>query len=131
MTATNIVASKYLHGQLDTPERETGVRQLVGRAAQAIQDWGVTSFLFQRVEERAGAVEADLLVGGAGDVELRAVELGVRAMERLRLADDQPEIERAADARLPAHARAVRNQRRHVLAVAREQHLGHGVNSGR
>ena len=25
MTATNIVASKYLHGQLDTPERETGV----------------------------------------------------------------------------------------------------------
>ncbi len=31
MTATNIVASKYLHGQLGTPERETGVRQLVGR----------------------------------------------------------------------------------------------------
>ncbi len=29
MTATNIVASKYLHGQLGTPERETGVRQLV------------------------------------------------------------------------------------------------------
>ena len=28
MTATNIVASKYLHGQLGTPERETGVRQL-------------------------------------------------------------------------------------------------------
>ena len=26
MTATNIVASKYLHGQLGTPERETGVR---------------------------------------------------------------------------------------------------------
>src|SRR6266487_1465240 len=31
MTATNIVASKYLHGQMDTPERETGVRQLVQR----------------------------------------------------------------------------------------------------
>ncbi len=29
MTATNIVASKYLHGQMGTPERETGVRQLV------------------------------------------------------------------------------------------------------
>ncbi len=26
MTATNIVASKYLHGQLGTPQRETGVR---------------------------------------------------------------------------------------------------------
>ena len=27
MTATNIVASKYLHGQMDTAERETGVRR--------------------------------------------------------------------------------------------------------
>src|SRR5260370_35925907 len=34
MTATNIVASKYLHGKLGTPERETGVRQLVRRAAE-------------------------------------------------------------------------------------------------
>ncbi|MGA8539242.1 MAG: vitamin B12-dependent ribonucleotide reductase, partial [Terriglobales bacterium] len=31
MTATNIVASKYLHGQIGTDERETGVRQLVAR----------------------------------------------------------------------------------------------------
>src|SRR5208283_2706855 len=29
MTATNIVASKYLHGQIGTDERVTGVRQLV------------------------------------------------------------------------------------------------------
>src|SRR6202167_6568337 len=29
MTATNIVASKYLHGKVGTPERETGVRALV------------------------------------------------------------------------------------------------------
>ena len=40
MTATNIVASKYLHGTLDTPERETGVRQLVTRVAETIRDWG-------------------------------------------------------------------------------------------
>ena len=40
MTATNIVASKYLHGQMGTPERETGVRQLVGRVAETIRDWG-------------------------------------------------------------------------------------------
>jgi ribonucleoside-diphosphate reductase alpha chain len=40
MTATNIVASKYLHGQLDTPERETGVRELVSRVAETIRDWG-------------------------------------------------------------------------------------------
>src|SRR5215472_15298583 len=41
MTATNIVASKYLHGPLGTPERETGVRQLVSRVAETIRDWGV------------------------------------------------------------------------------------------
>src|SRR2546426_519087 len=34
MTATNIVASKYLHGKLGTPERESGVRQLVGRVVE-------------------------------------------------------------------------------------------------
>ena len=38
MTATNIVASKYLHGQIGTPERETGVLQLVGRVAETIRD---------------------------------------------------------------------------------------------
>ena len=41
MTATNIVASKYLHGQMGTPERETGVRQLVGRVAETVRDWGI------------------------------------------------------------------------------------------
>ena len=41
MTATNIVASKYLHGQIGTAERETGVRQLVGRVAETIRDWGL------------------------------------------------------------------------------------------
>src|ERR1700737_187924 len=37
MTATNIVASKYLHGQMGTPERETGVRQLVQRVAETVR----------------------------------------------------------------------------------------------
>ena len=46
MTATNIVASKYLHGQMDTPERETGVRQLVGRVAETIRDWGIRGGYF-------------------------------------------------------------------------------------
>ena len=46
MTATNIVASKYLHGRLDTPERETGVRQLVGRVAETIRDWGLAGGYF-------------------------------------------------------------------------------------
>ncbi len=46
MTATNIVASKYLHGQLGTPERETGVRQLVARVAETVRDWGMASGYF-------------------------------------------------------------------------------------
>jgi ribonucleoside-diphosphate reductase alpha chain len=46
MTATNIVASKYLHGQMGTPERETGVRQLVSRVAETIRDWGLKGGYF-------------------------------------------------------------------------------------
>jgi len=53
MTATNIVASKYLHGQLGTPERETGVRQLVGRVAETVRDWGITGGYFATVEDAA------------------------------------------------------------------------------
>ncbi|HYR91390.1 MAG TPA: vitamin B12-dependent ribonucleotide reductase [Terriglobia bacterium] len=40
MTATNIVASKYFHGTLGTPDRETSVRQLIGRVAATITKWG-------------------------------------------------------------------------------------------
>src|SRR5215472_9402284 len=40
MTATNIVASKYFHGKKGTAERETSVRQLVGRVASTITGWG-------------------------------------------------------------------------------------------
>jgi ribonucleoside-diphosphate reductase alpha chain len=39
-TATNIVASKYFHGKLDTPERENSVRHLIGRVADTIVGWG-------------------------------------------------------------------------------------------
>ena len=39
-TATNIVASKYFHGQLGTPERESSLRQLVGRVCNTITAWG-------------------------------------------------------------------------------------------
>src|SRR3979490_3042962 len=46
MTATNIVASKYLHGKVGTPERETGVRQLVTRVAETIRDWGMADGYF-------------------------------------------------------------------------------------
>ncbi|MGC2246957.1 MAG: vitamin B12-dependent ribonucleotide reductase, partial [Terriglobales bacterium] len=49
MTATNIVASKYLHGR--TGERETGVRQLVARVAESIRDWGLKDGYFRTSED--------------------------------------------------------------------------------
>jgi len=53
MTATNIVASKYLHGPLGTPARETGVRQLVSRVAETIRDWGIGAGYFRTAEDAA------------------------------------------------------------------------------
>ena len=60
MTATNIVASKYLHGPLGTPERETGARQLVTRVAETIRDWGMAQGYFRTPED--GATFHDELV---------------------------------------------------------------------
>jgi ribonucleoside-diphosphate reductase alpha chain len=53
MTATNIVASKYLHGKVGTPERETGVRQLVTRVAETIRNWGLAQGYFKTPEDGA------------------------------------------------------------------------------
>jgi len=53
MTATNIVASKYLHGPLGTPQRETGVRQLIGRVAETVRDWGLAGGYFAAAEDAA------------------------------------------------------------------------------
>src|SRR2546423_12744492 len=47
MTATNIVASKYLHGQVGTPERESGVRALISRVADTIYGWGKAQGYFR------------------------------------------------------------------------------------
>src|SRR6202045_2848995 len=53
MTATNIVASKYLHGKVGSPERETGVRQLVTRVAETIRNWGLDQGFFKAPEDGA------------------------------------------------------------------------------
>jgi len=37
--ATNIVVSKYFRGQIDTPERERSVKQLIGRVVTTITEW--------------------------------------------------------------------------------------------
>jgi ribonucleoside-diphosphate reductase alpha chain len=46
MTATNIVASKYLHGLVGTSERESGVRALITRVAESMRDWGLAAGYF-------------------------------------------------------------------------------------
>ena len=38
--ATNVVASKYFRGPLGTPEREYSVKQMIGRVADTITQWG-------------------------------------------------------------------------------------------
>src|SRR5258708_6267633 len=53
VTASNIVASKYLHGTLGTPERESGVRALVTRVAETIHDWGMSQGYFKTADDGA------------------------------------------------------------------------------
>src|SRR5881227_2358295 len=38
--ATNIVTQKYFRGRLDSPERESSVKQMIGRVAGTIGAWG-------------------------------------------------------------------------------------------
>jgi len=38
--ATNVVVSKYFRGHLGSPDRETSVRQLIGRVVRTITAWG-------------------------------------------------------------------------------------------
>ena len=45
-SATNIVVSKYFHGQVGTPERERSVRQLIERVARTMTEWGVQGRYF-------------------------------------------------------------------------------------
>jgi ribonucleoside-diphosphate reductase alpha chain len=53
VTATNIVASKYLHGLNGTDEREDGVRALITRVAESIRDWGIRDGYFATPEDAA------------------------------------------------------------------------------
>ena len=50
-TALNIVASKYFHGAVGTPERETSVRQLISRVADTIAEWGRKDKYFRSDED--------------------------------------------------------------------------------
>ena len=58
-TATNIVAQKYFRGKLSTPERETSVRQMIGRVVDTIGGWGRQGSYFATNDE-ADTFEAEL-----------------------------------------------------------------------
>src|SRR5689334_5069773 len=50
-TATNIVAQKYFRGRMSSPERETSVRQMIGRVVDTISGWGREGGYFADEEE--------------------------------------------------------------------------------
>ncbi len=50
-TATNIVSSKYFRGLLGTKERETSVKQLVGRVVETIAGWALKQSYFDTAED--------------------------------------------------------------------------------
>src|SRR5437870_10688891 len=50
-TATNIVASKYFHGKLGSPDRERSVAELVHRVVDTIADWGIKDGYFAAKED--------------------------------------------------------------------------------
>jgi ribonucleoside-diphosphate reductase alpha chain len=57
--ATNIVAQKYFRGQLGTPAREHSVKQMIGRVAGTIADWGRARGYFATPED-GDSFEAEL-----------------------------------------------------------------------
>jgi ribonucleoside-diphosphate reductase alpha chain len=57
--ATNIVAQKYFRGQLDSPARERSVKQMIGRVAGTIADWGRARGYFATTED-GDTFEAEL-----------------------------------------------------------------------
>ncbi len=58
-TATNVVVSKYFRGELGTPQRETSVRQLIGRVVDAMTRWGREGGYFAS-DESASIFRAEL-----------------------------------------------------------------------
>src|ERR671938_400398 len=58
-TATNIVAQKYFRGRMSSPERESSVRQMIGRVVATIGMWGRDGGYFAD-EDEAQTFEAEL-----------------------------------------------------------------------
>src|SRR3712207_6742868 len=57
--ATNIVAQKYFRGKMGSPERESSVKQMIGRVSGTISQWGRDGGYFA-TDEDADAFEDEL-----------------------------------------------------------------------
>jgi ribonucleoside-diphosphate reductase alpha chain len=57
--STNIVSQKYFRGQLESPTRERSVKQMIGRVAGTIADWGRQRGYFASAED-GDSFEAEL-----------------------------------------------------------------------
>ncbi len=57
--ATNVVVSKYFRGHLNTPERETSVKQLIDRVVNTIAAWAETQHYFA-TDDDLQAFQAEL-----------------------------------------------------------------------
>ncbi len=44
--AINVVVSKYFRGKLGTPQRETSLKQVIGRVVNTMRDWGIKDGYF-------------------------------------------------------------------------------------
>ncbi|HEV2969198.1 MAG TPA: vitamin B12-dependent ribonucleotide reductase [Pirellulales bacterium] len=49
--ATNVVVSKYFYGEINTPQRENSVRQIIHRVSRTIADWGLQDGYFASAED--------------------------------------------------------------------------------
>jgi ribonucleoside-diphosphate reductase alpha chain len=49
--ATNVVVNKYFYGEINTPERESSVRQIIHRVTRTIADWGTADGYFASPED--------------------------------------------------------------------------------
>src|SRR6187431_1037884 len=58
-TATNIVAQKYFRGRMASPERESSVKQMIGRIVDTIGGWGRDGGYFA-TDDEADTFEAEL-----------------------------------------------------------------------
>ena len=58
-TATNIVAQKYFRGRMGSPDRESSVKQIIGRIVATVGAWGREGGYFAD-EEEAETFEAEL-----------------------------------------------------------------------